>query len=392
MALEQHQSSFPFHSESDPIPIAPDLVSGVFKLSDLTVFCQTEIEPRCSKELKDPVLIDVSQVKVWDISALLWFAIALQHYRIQGLSFLLKFPDEPIRSRDLPVWQLDAEEKAFCKSRDFLRRWRFVRALKHVCDPADILLPEQSQYFDILPKRFYGEGKSLKLEDGTTEYLLTNRLAEIHDLTRIEGTSQLPSISYSLIEEYVRRFSDSQTWNVIAQNCEVTRDDAQEFVSSLVGESLDNMHQHPSATSGFIAISVLGNTRELILAVVDNGYSISQTILDRYNADFKRKHRQSRLNKLSLKERAKIIDYALQPHVTSKKGDPPKGDKPFGLGLDHIRKTAVKTFKGKLRIVTMSTQIVYDKDHYDEPEITDYPQPWSGNLIRISIPLRKGRR
>ena len=50
------------------------------------------------------------------------------------------------------------------------------------------------------------------------------------------------------------------------------------FAGVILSEALLNMKEHPEATIGMMAISIMGNTNELILSVVDNGKPIPETI------------------------------------------------------------------------------------------------------------------
>ena len=82
--------------------------------------------------------MDFSGVRVWDIAALLWLVVGLDHYRRHlGISFKLSLPEGRTgMSAD--------DREAFDRSADYLRRWRFDRALRNIdVDVSRLLVREQ---------------------------------------------------------------------------------------------------------------------------------------------------------------------------------------------------------------------------------------------------------
>jgi hypothetical protein len=154
-----------------------------------------------------------------------------------------------------------------------------------------------------------------------------------------------------------------------------------------------NVQEHPNATIGLVAISVLGASKELILAVADNGDSIPSTIFGRYlrehptcSAAESPAAARYEPSSLSREARADITDFATQPGVSRK--DDRLADQ-TGMGLTYIKQDTIKTFCGKLRILTDSVSLRYSPDASDQPEQENWPHRWRGNLLRIAIPLHR---
>jgi hypothetical protein len=277
------------------------------------------------------------------------------------------------------------------KSADFLRRWRFDVALAHVGELDTVLVPEQADYFTGGPRVYYTDDSLVQNPSGLVERCLSNRLMEIKDLTREGSKSGRREVSDDEIQLCIRRFQDSKVGNILFNNCEVSKEDADCFADSLVTESLLNIKQHPNATTGLIAIAVLGRSREMILAVADNGDSIASTILDTYNRRQAAPLTTNGLAKASLQARADIINFATQPNVSRKTPNRLGADEEVGLGLTYIKEDTVAKFSGKLRIVSESVQLIYANDIKSAPEVKEWPHKWKGNLLRISIPLKAKR-
>src|SRR5205085_3316537 len=118
---------------SDAYPLfAQPNKSGFFGLSALRQFASTALEPYSKIQDDVKFILDFSLVRVWDIAALLWLTVGLNHYRQKGFQFLLRLP-EPHRG-------LSTEDcDAITKSADYLRRWRFDVALRNVhADPTQL--------------------------------------------------------------------------------------------------------------------------------------------------------------------------------------------------------------------------------------------------------------
>jgi len=362
-------------------PVSDD---GVLALSDLNEFCRGQLDSLLGIPTTTMFVLDFSRVKLWDISAVLWLAIALQFYRAEKLPFRLRLPE--VGQDTLPGEKID-----FQKSADFLRRWRFDVALAHVGELEGILVSDQVNYFAAGPRQYYTDENLRKNPEGLLEKCLTNRLMEIRDLTRENTKTRRREVSDDEIQQTIRIFQDAKVGNILFNNCNIQKDDADCFADSLVTESLLNMKQHPNATTGMLAIAVLGRSRELILAVVDNGDSIASTILDTYNRKYGTTLDRASLPAAPLHERAKIIHYATQRGVSRKPPQPMDTDEEVGLGLTYIKEDAIDKYKGKLRIVSESVQLIYFNSSLADPEKKEWPHKWKGNLLRISIPLKAGR-
>ena len=368
----------------DIFPIPVSCPSGFFGLSTLLNFCNNQVDPLLIPNLNPTIdtriVFDFRSIKIWDISALLWLTLALQYYTRKGLKYFIFFPDPKYASNS-------KESDDFQKSGDFLRRWKFDSALKHVDDIDNILLPEQRNYFSKVAQVYYKKGSEIVTPDGILSKLLSNRLIEIRDLTGNGNYLGKGEISDIEIEKCIREFDDAKIGNVLSNVCGININDAESFSEHLVTESLLNVQQHPMATTGLISISVLGNTKELILAVADNGFSIPFTILKEYNRQHGTNYILDDLSTMSVEETSSILHFATQPNVTSK---PMNTEEDIGLGLTYIKEDTINKFNGKVRIISNSTQIIYKDDVQNKPSNpTEWKHGWNGNLIRISIPLKK---
>lgn len=361
--------------------------SGFFGLSQLQVFTETTVEPHSRVESDITFVLDFSQVKVWDISALLWLIVALHHYRQSGFKFLLRLPEA---NGNMSQKEIDSCEK----SADFLRRWEFDTSLRNLAPDVDsLLVPEQGEYFSQGPRRFYKE-KTIASGYGILDVLISQRLVGIKNLSDLDALRS-KGISDRLITACIANFQSARIGDILRAQCGLNRREADLFADHLLSEALMNVKEHPQATIGMISVSIMGNTNELILAVADNGAAIPETIYPSYTC------KQGSLgaegaaaaycrDALSDEERAIITHYATLSGVSSKVVT---GDKEIGMGLTYIRDDTVNLFGGKLRIVTESVSIEYKGDVTEPPDPNPWQHSWRGYLLRIAIPIsRKASR
>lgn len=352
--------------------------NGFFGLRELQRFTETVIEPYAQAKTDNLFILDFSLVKVWDISAVLWLIIALHHYRQQDFNFLLRLPEsQPGMSND--------ESEEFDRSADFLRRWRFEVGLRNLApNPDALLIPEQKGYFSKGLKRFYFE-RNVMIK-GVQEALISQRLLGVRNLTDIYSLDQ-KGISDKVIADCIATFQSARIGDILSIQCGIDKRKADLFADHLLTESLMNAKEHPSATIGIMAISIMGKTGELILAVADNGYSISETIYPVYSKKFKGQKLSYPQTGLPAEEKEKVIDYATQSGVSRKE---PKKDEEIGMGLHYIKQDTLDTFNGNLRIITDSIYLTYKGVSSDPScEREDRPFHWRGNLLRIAIPLSR---
>jgi hypothetical protein len=351
---------------------------GVFSLSQLLEFTRLGIEPYANSGSSQEIILNLSLVRVWDIASLLWLAVALHHYRHNaGLSFVLRLP----QATD---GMSDKDRRDFDMSADFLRRWKFDCALRKIVDVVDdILVPEQKGYFASGPRRFYLD-KTTTDNRGLLQSLISRRLVEIQDLadTELPGPK---AITPDSISRFVARFQAERIGDILCAQCGIEKRTGDLFSDHLLTEALMNVQEHPNATIGMVGISVLGNSKELVLCVVDNGDPIPETIAARYDRDHESVAEEcSSERRIAHELKARIIDYATQPGVTSKVGE--LGQK-AGMGLTYIKQDTLDAFHGKMRIVTDSVCLRYSNGSGAKPRSEDWPHSWRGNLLRIAIPL-----
>lgn len=331
------QPQFDFARSHPYTLVASPNRSGFFGLSDLQRFTSSAVQPYADAPLEQPLVLDFSHIKVWDISALLWLVVALHHYRQHGMPFLLRLPaGDPSMS--------PSDVDAFNKSADFLRRWRFDDALRNLTpEPATLLVPEQHDFFSNgQPRHFYRDQTVLD-GSGVLQSLLSRRLVHIRNLADPAQMGQ-SAISDNLITNCIADFQSARIGDILRVQCGIEKRYADLFADHLLTEALQNVREHPNATIGMIAISIMGRTNELVLSVVDNGTSIPHTIYLTYRrsngiADERPYNREH----LEMEEIARITDYATKAGVTSKSGA--ETEKPdVGMGLAYIREDTIKVF------------------------------------------------
>lgn len=381
-------------SRSMPVPgsyaIFAPTDHGFFGLSQLKEFTGVLVgryTRRGTQTGTQTVLIfDFSAVKMWDIAALLWLTSALHHYRHDlGLRFLLRLP---IGNDSM----LPADAQAFNKSADYLRRWEFNTALQNIDSDVDaLLIPEQRGFFGSGPHTYYLDRK-VSDDSGVLQSLISRRLVQIRNLTEpiFTGAS---GVTPARISHCVRSFQSQRIGDILAAQCAIEKRKADTFSDHLLTESLMNVLEHPKATIGMVAISVMGKSKELILSVADNGDSIVQTIYPRYVADLE-EGKTSLASTLPFNyqevlpttKRAEIIHHATKAGVTCKTGPEAAG---AGMGLCYIKDDTLKTFNGRLLILTAGIALKYynDVEHEAVSEVQEWDHSWKGNLLRISIPL-----
>lgn len=343
------------------------------------------IEPYAQAETETTLILDFSLVKVWDIAAVLWLIVALHHYRHNvGLSYLLRLPEgkDGMKPSDFDDYE---------RSADYLRRWEFNKGLKNIASNVDsLLVPQQKEYFSPeRPKHFYPDRKIIDNES-LLQSLVSRRLVQIRNLSDpiFLGAK---AISPQSIADCVRYFQSERIGDILNIQCGIEKRTADLFSDHLLTEALMNVQEHPNATIGLVAISLMGNTKELILSVVDNGDAIPQTIYPRYYRDLKSPEKRQAENipsynrqALPVEEKAKITNYATRAGVTRKMGMESQGK---GMGLTYIKNDTVNTFKGKLRILTDGLCLKYEGGAAEDPKAEGWPHSWTGNLLRIAIPI-----
>jgi len=369
------ESYFPIHA-----PVSKD---GWFDLKSLQTLCLASLEPlvkrnREKKTSEVVYMLDFQAVRNWDISVMLWLTLALQYYRDQGIIFKIRLPSI---EGNLDQYQY----KDAVKSSEYLRRWKFDTALAHVGRLEHLMIPEQRDYFKNDTYHYYGEGKIEYFYEGEKVKPQTNRLLSIRDLSTYSGGPIRGEISDKLIDDCIVDFHAPSVGNILSNLCGLPSGLTEAFADHLVGESLQNMRQHPNATSGFLSISKLRNRNSLILAVVDNGDSIQKTILDVYNRINSKKINIDNVKPEDWKILADILDFATQPLISSK--TPEQGEE-IGMGLTYIKEDAVDNFKGSLTIISNSVLATYSGKSSNKPSLLPWRHNWPGNFLRIEIPTK----
>ena len=136
---------------------------GFFGLNELHTFFREKISSYYIANDDINVVLDFSNVIYWDISALLWMVVALDHFQkmssIDGKKFefqlLLSQPSKSVNNTE----DMTERDKGLLKGADYLRRWKFFDALRNLNDdPSIYFIDEQKSYIDCDPIKYFRKG------------------------------------------------------------------------------------------------------------------------------------------------------------------------------------------------------------------------------------------
>lgn len=355
--------------------------SGFFGLTIMKDFINNNLDVYSRAGMEDLVVLDFSLIKIWDIAALQWLVVALYYYKKNGLTFLLQLPDGRYGKNDKEI-------VAFNKSAEYLRRWRFDIALLNLDPlPSNLLVYEQQDYFSDTNEYKYYVERSDPSNCGILESFISRRLMHIRNLVDLKEFGS-GKTSNRIITDWISYFQNAKIGEILRVQCGVPIERANLFSETLITESLMNVMEHPNATIGMMAVSIMGYSKELLLCVVDNGVSIPGTIYQRYNEvnecvgemfyDYERE-------KMPFEKVGDIAAFATKKGITRKVGVDAEN---AGNGLTYIIDDTICEFDGKITIITDGVCLKFDKNNKDYPVISDWSHPWGGNLLRISLPIK----
>ena len=379
---------------------------GFFGLKQLHRFFVDDIAPVFASRSHCRFVLDFSNVIYWDISALLWMVIALRHFQDRSVEedrhtvLKLRLPEPKDHGR--PFADMLKADQNYARSADYLRRWRFIDALKNLADdPEEMLVESQRGYISGEPVHYFP--REIVGPAGLVDQLLSLRLAEIHNLVDLAVPLQHRRVSKERIETSVQDFIVHAVADVLHNQCGIAVDVANMFVTHLLYEGLENVLQHPNATIGMFSVSRTGADR-LVLAIADNGDSICKTIYEHYRqtlgSEAMRLPHVYHRCALPSEVRRDLVVHATQAGTsrklmaaelnwqeTSLRTTVERGAD-IGIGLTHIRDATTKDFGGNLTVVTDGISIDFTTpsgNHESVPDSEDLGFPWQGNLLRIQI-------
>lgn len=384
---------------------------GFFGLNELHSLFNDGVEKSVHSDPDSQITLDFSDVLYWDISSLLWLIVALDYYqnnavgssRIQRIRLKLPQPPSP------DIVPNDSKGASLLKSLDFLRRWRFIDALKNVCDdPNELLVEEQKGCLDGEPRYFYKKGD--RELSGLIQELISVNLVDIRNLADFRSRRQERKIESEIVRYSLVEFIDKAVCPILANYCGIELDIANMFVTHLLYEGLANALQHPKATIGMFSLSRTGKDT-LVLAIADNGEPIQKTIYEHF-----RRHHHNNGHQLPEEYlgrgfpadlRGDIMTHATMEGVSRKalaanhnwqtpgaEGEPGSEDR-IGLGLTHIRDASTEKFQGNLILASDGVSVRYKtptKDTQTRSDLKDFDFCWPGNLLRIQIPAKERQR
>jgi hypothetical protein len=380
---------------------------GFFGLDELHQYFKEDVSPVFESFADGTIILDFTKIVYWDISALLWLVVGLDHLQkrnsVDGknIRFRLQLPQPG--HPEIPIKQMEKQDQLCVYSADYLRRWRFIDALKNLADsPDDLLVESQAGYISGEPLHYFP--RRLPGRTGLQETLLSLRLVEIRNLVDIAGLQSKRRINKNRCDNIVTDFITTAIADVLNNCCGISKDIANTFVTHLVSEGLENALQHPNANIGMISLSITGKDN-LVVAIADNGESICQTIYEHYRRGQSAKGIElpCSYTGLSLPSeiRRDLLNHATKEGVSRKtvSGDQqnwqeislkkvPGSVSQIGMGLTHIRDAAVRDFGGDLMIISEGIRVKFATvaSNDDNPELKDFNFAWPGNLLRIQFP------
>lgn len=305
--------------------------------------------------------------------------IWIRNQKIERRNVTLRLPD------------IDKQRRA----RDFLKKWNFEQALYTALksDIANILDPNQYNYFDEPP--IYYTDSEIAEEYGPLKILKSRNLLEIVPLTKLQEDGN-EVVSKEKINEIADGLALRSVVPIIQSAIGCESEWAKRFGSVLVYQALLNTFEHPDANMVFITMAKKPNSRaagggRLVIAVADNGKTISHTIADAYEKDYRTKNKL-RESTTDTENRYKLhsnrIIYATWERTSRK---PPESNPNRGMGLYYLKNLATEV-GGEVIIRCENASVkfrpsVVTKQRTDSPSPKHVPQLSRGNIIRISIPL-----
>lgn len=322
------------------------------------------------------VIIDWSSSYYYDLGVLLVSLILLHQLKKQECEISIKLPS-PTQSNGLRVWR-------------FLKTWKFFEALNLCVDhPANVFSDADISQLKDVPA--YQSAHEID-RDGNIQQLFTGRLLEITNfLLKSDKESENIATKAQEVSVYINRWKNNVIALGIRNLCGWTSDEADSFVSQVIGEGLFNSLIHAAGTILLVAVNV--DNKNLILTVADNGNGIPDTLRSALAHNPK-------LNALIQKSDSELIKYYTTPDMilnttpeiildsgliklSTRKGVSSDQTK-SGLGLYYL-KEFITSRKGELRIRSGSGLVDFTKS---EEKTEDELLRMKGTMLRIIVPRR----
>lgn len=305
------------------------------------------------------VTFNLSNTTWVDIGALL-FSINIMNYLKRKKTFLkIKLPE-------------GGKGK---KVRDFLKRWKFFDALEENVGQKETLIPpEQLHYLN--EKQKYYLPSTIRDPYSNVEELLSKDLVEIKSFTDI--TTEKREVSIEKIKRYIDTL-EKTTVTPVLKKC-LGLNDVEIFSKNIIKEGLLNTLEHPDATISLLAMSKEGPN--LVIGICDNGKPVPDTIEGAYFKKFPKEGVSTE----------KLIDFATLEGITSIEETDKRYislDTKRGMGLFYLKKDSLR-LGGYLQIRAKNALTTFKTTENNEIELkTQNVSQWTGNLIKIFLPLKK---
>jgi hypothetical protein len=327
--------------------------------------------------LRDQELyINLSEVSMFDVGGILLLLVWLQLFRANGTQVKFRLPE------------IESQKKA----RDFLKKWRFDRALSYTFndDLTRLLEDDQINYFEA-PLEYYTDAQFFK-EYGQLAVLKSHNLLEILPITEITSSGN-SRVSKAMINQIADSLSLQSVIPILQSAIGASPSWSEKFGRLLVYQALLNTFEHPDATIAFVAIAKKpnpnGNGSRLVISVADNGLTISDTIHNSFIVDSNIPSTQKEFGdseESQFKMNSNKVVYATKKFTSSKPLNHPDPER--GMGLYYLR-TMTSEVNGETIIRCKNTSIrftVSNSGHVTRPEPRRVQHMLKGNIIRITIP------
>lgn len=321
------------------------------------------------------------KVRMIDIGALLYLICILNFLKAKGLQVNITLPESKEEADE-------KDKEAVGKVRDFLKRWRFGVALEENVGMLQNLLPEHQQGYFEGPLEYY-KPRIETTPEGKIEPLISVRLMEITSLTETDRKEGRKIVSREKIEEYVNRLNHYTIRRIVAEALGFSDAKVEQFGKVLIREGLLNTEEHPDATISLISMVREPSFSHLVIAIVDNGDGIPDTIRDVYENDpsVKKVEIPSDADLINYAFDSHLIEYATQAMTTSK---PHRPDPNRGMGLYYL-KTLSADFGGYMIVRAGGASVQFKKEDDKIKRFDRQVSKWRGNLIKIFLPLKTAK-
>jgi hypothetical protein len=324
--------------------------------------------PALEKIVKNPtkeVTLDLSNVNLFQVEILPWLIIAFDYYRNS-------YPSHQIKLK-LPDVNTDAGH--------FLSIYHFDHILRHhlYLHKPDVIV-DQSEWSRKLDESYVDKIKQHPL----LYFLFHNKLAQLRKLTGKGSGSNLDLDICGRVRSEFIEAGLSGMGKIISRGYKIQEEAARTIATCIINEAILLLHQNQqSATLAFTVMGFQGNN--LVFTTADNGTPLTELLYPWYAEKYNLKARHYK--QLTPLAKSNLIKFTVDEETPFSIDRHSKYEKCLDLAtqLKYIRRDT--TDSERLGSLTLLTEGVLVKFLPGGVVHRFMPQPWRGNLLRISIPL-----